>query len=84
MASLPNPAVVPVMTYYYLFCLPSSERPQPPARRHAQGLLSRSCTQVPCVTSYDPNESGYDPVPSSNKWLVNQVLFTRYGPTTPG
>jgi hypothetical protein len=40
--------------------------------------------QVPRVTSYDPNEFGYDPIPSSNKWLVNQVLCTRYGPTTPG
>jgi hypothetical protein len=40
MATPPNPTVVPTVSYEYLFCLPSSERFQPPARRMAQGLLS--------------------------------------------
>jgi hypothetical protein len=30
-----------------------------------------------------PNKSGYDPVPSSVKWLGNQIPHTGYGPTTP-
>jgi hypothetical protein len=39
-----NPATVPAVSYEYLFCLPSSDRLRPPARRKAQGLLSGSCT----------------------------------------
>jgi hypothetical protein len=39
---------------------------------------------VPLATSYGPNESAYDPVPSSGKWLRNQVPCTGYGPTTLG
>jgi hypothetical protein len=44
MASPKNPTMVPVVTYEYLFCLSSSERLGPLARRKAQGLLSGSCT----------------------------------------
>jgi hypothetical protein len=44
MASPPDPVAVPVVTYEYLLYLPSSERPQPLARRKARGLLSGSCT----------------------------------------
>jgi hypothetical protein len=44
MASPPNPSMVPVVTYEYLFCLLSSDRFQPPARQKARGLLSGSST----------------------------------------
>jgi hypothetical protein len=40
--------------------------------------------QVLQATGYDPNESGYDPVPSNGKRLGNQVPHTSYGPTYPG
>jgi hypothetical protein len=38
---------------------------------------------VPRVTSYGPKIS-IQLVPSSNKWLGNQVPHTRYGPTILG
>jgi hypothetical protein len=44
MSSPSNLAAVPIVTYVYLFCLPLSKRPQPPARRKALGLLAGSCT----------------------------------------
>jgi hypothetical protein len=44
MASPPNCMVVPTITYEYLFCLLSSERLRPPARRKAWGLLLGSYT----------------------------------------
>jgi hypothetical protein len=44
MASPSNPVTVPIVTYEYLICLPSSEQPRPPARWMTQGLLSGSCT----------------------------------------
>jgi hypothetical protein len=39
-----NPAVVPAVSYEYLFDLPSSERLRPLARRKVWGLLLGSCT----------------------------------------
>jgi hypothetical protein len=45
MSLLPNPTVVPIVTYEYLFFLPLSERLQPPAQRKAHGLLLGFCTQ---------------------------------------
>jgi hypothetical protein len=81
MASPMNPAVIPIVTYEYLFCLPSSERLRPPARRKAQGLLSGSCT-MDCRLWQ--KKSKYGLVPSSSKRLGNQVPYTGYGPTTPG
>jgi hypothetical protein len=39
-----NPTVVPTTSYEYLFYLPTSDQLWPPARRKAQGLLSRSST----------------------------------------
>jgi hypothetical protein len=39
-----NPAVVPAVSYEYLFCLPSSEWLHPPARWKVQRLLLKSCT----------------------------------------
>jgi hypothetical protein len=44
MASPPNHAAVPVVTYEFLFYLLSSKRPRPPAQRKARGLLSWSYT----------------------------------------
>jgi hypothetical protein len=44
MISPPNPVVAPTTTYEYLFCLSSSGRLRPPARRKAHGLLSGSST----------------------------------------
>jgi hypothetical protein len=40
----PKSAAVPVVSYEYLFYLPSSERLRPLARRKAWGLLLGSCT----------------------------------------
>jgi hypothetical protein len=83
MSSPLNPAAVLVVTYEYLFCLSSSERPQPPARWKSQGLLSRYCTLGTTGHRVWPNKSGYDPVPSSGKQLGNHIPCTRYDPTTP-
>jgi hypothetical protein len=44
MASPPNPAKAPAVTYEYLFYLPSNERLWPLAQQKAQGLLSVSST----------------------------------------
>jgi hypothetical protein len=84
MASPPNPAAVSVVTYEYLFYLPSSEQPRPPARRKARGLLSGSC--IPGIASHQlrSNEAGYDHVPTSSKRLENRVPCIGYGPTAPG
>jgi hypothetical protein len=84
MASPSNSVVVPVVTYEYPFFLPSCDRPQPPPQQKAQGLLSGFCT--PGTTSHRlcPNKSGYDPVPSSGKWLGHQVPHIGYGAATPG
>jgi hypothetical protein len=82
MASPPNPAVVPIVTYEYLFYLPSSEWPRPPALWKAWGLLPGSC--IPVITGHrtQPNKCGYDPAPSNAKQLGSQVPCTGYGPTT--
>jgi hypothetical protein len=69
------------MTYEYLFCLPSSEWPRPPAQWKARGLLSGSGTMGHQLC---PSKSGYGPVPSSDKWLGNQVPHTVHGPIAPG
>jgi hypothetical protein len=50
----PNPAVVPAVSYEYLFDLPSSERFRPLARRKVRGLLLGSCNRVLWVTCYSP------------------------------
>jgi hypothetical protein len=39
-----NPAMVPTISYEYLFYHPSSDRLRPPTQRKARGLLSGSCT----------------------------------------
>jgi hypothetical protein len=52
MALPTNPTVVPIVTYQYLFCLPSSERLQPPAQRKAQVLLSGFVPRVPRAADY--------------------------------
>jgi hypothetical protein len=41
---------LPVVTYEYLFCLPSIERPWPPTQRKGQGFVP----WVPRATDYDP------------------------------
>jgi hypothetical protein len=83
MASPPNPTVVTVVPYEYLFCLLSSERSQSPTRWKAQGLLLGSYTPGSVGRRLRLNESGYDPVPSNEKQLGNQVPHTEYGPTAP-
>jgi hypothetical protein len=40
--------------------------------------------RVPQSTGYDPTKSGYGTIPSSGNWMGNQVLHTRYSPTSPG
>jgi hypothetical protein len=42
MASPPDPAMVPTVTYESPFCIPLTEWLRPPAQRKAQGLLSGS------------------------------------------
>jgi hypothetical protein len=44
MAKPPNPAMVPILSYENIFCLPSSEWHWPPVRWKTRGLLSGSCT----------------------------------------
>jgi hypothetical protein len=80
MASLPNPASIPTVTYEYLICLPPGEWLRPPTRQQARGLLSRSCTLGSEGRRLWPNKSRYDPVPSNGKRLGNQVCHTRPNP----
>jgi hypothetical protein len=47
-------------------------------------VLSGSCTPGIAGQQLWPNKSGYDPAPSSGKWLGNHVPCTRYGRTAPG
>jgi hypothetical protein len=44
MASPPNPMMVPIVAYEYIFCLLLSERPRPLTQQKAQGLLLGSYT----------------------------------------
>jgi hypothetical protein len=53
-ASPPNPAMALIVTYEYLFCLPSSDRLRPPAREKAQGYCQGLVPYVPRATYYDP------------------------------
>jgi hypothetical protein len=39
-----NPAMVPTISYEYLFCHPSSDQLRPPSRWKTRGLLSGFCT----------------------------------------
>jgi hypothetical protein len=73
MASPPNPAVVPVVTYEYPFFLPSCDRPRPPAQWKARGLLSGSYTLGTVGHWLWPKKSRYDLVLTSGKRLGNQV-----------
>jgi hypothetical protein len=84
MASPPNPAAVPVVTYEYLFCLPSSEWPRPLSRPVAQGLLSGSCT--PCIMGHWlwlKRNLDTTRLPPVAEWLRSHSLRAGYGPTTP-
>jgi hypothetical protein len=67
MVSPLNPVAVPVVTYVYLFRLPSREQPRPPARPKARGLLLGSCTLGTAGHRLRPNKSRYDLVASSGK-----------------
>jgi hypothetical protein len=71
MASPSNPAVVPVVTYEYLFCLPSSERP--PAIRSTESLGATFRVLYPGTVGRQlwPNKSRYDRIPSTGKRLGN-------------
>jgi hypothetical protein len=91
MASPPNPTTIPVVTYEYLFCLPSSKRPQSAARRKARGLLSGLVPWVPWPTSYGPTnlDTTLFP-PAANDWgtkgpipdMVSPPLAKGEGPQT--
>jgi hypothetical protein len=82
MASPPNLVMIPIVTYEYLFYLPSSERLQPPAQRKAQGYCWGLVPWVPRVAGY--NRKIYiRPIPSSGKQMGNHAPHTGYGPTTP-
>jgi hypothetical protein len=76
MTSLVNPALVPVVTYEYLICLPPGERLWPLTRQQARRLLSGSCTLDIEGHRLRPNKSGYSPVLSSSKngWGTKCVL----------
>jgi hypothetical protein len=67
MASPPNPVMVHVVTYEYLFCLLSSERLQPPARRKDRGLLSGSCILGTAGHWLQSKKSGHVLSPSSGR-----------------
>jgi hypothetical protein len=84
MATPPNAVIIPIVTYEYLFCLPSNERPRALAQRKAWGLLLGSCALGTVSHQLQPNKSGYDPVPSSGTRLGNLIPCTGYGPTTLG
>jgi hypothetical protein len=60
MASPLNPPMALIITYEYLFCLPSSERLRSPIGRKARGLLSGSCT---------PGTTGHQ------LWPINQDMI---------
>jgi hypothetical protein len=77
MASPLNSTSVLVVTYEYMICLSSGERPQPPSRQQAQGLLLGSFTLGTACRQLRPNKSAYGAVPSSGKRLGNQVCHTR-------
>jgi hypothetical protein len=69
MAAPLNPAAVPTVTHGYLFCLPSSERPDHSLDgrigSYYQGLVPR----VPRVTSYVPKNLDMTWVsPAANSW----------------
>jgi hypothetical protein len=80
MVSPPNPMEVPVVTYVYLFRLPSREQPRPPARSKARGLLLGSYTPGTMGHWLRPNKSRYGPVASSGKRLGNQIPHIGYSP----
>jgi hypothetical protein len=70
-----NPAVVPTVTYEYLFYLPSSERLRPLAQWNTQGLLSGYCT-TGTVGHWLQPKIWIRLVPSSGIRLENQALHT--------
>jgi hypothetical protein len=82
-ASPSNLVAAPVVTYEYLFYLPSSERLHPPARWKARELWPGSCT--PGTTGRRLQPKNLDTTgPSNGKWLGNHTPRTGYGPTTHG
>jgi hypothetical protein len=54
MTSSLNPVAVPVVTYEYLFYLPSSERLQSPTQRKAWGYCWGLVPRVSRATGYGP------------------------------
>jgi hypothetical protein len=54
MASPPNPAVVPAVTYDYLFYLPSSEQPSHLLDVRHEGYYQGHVPQVPHAVGYGP------------------------------
>jgi hypothetical protein len=76
MASPPNPAAVLVVNFEYLFCLPSSERPRPPAQRKARELLWGSCTLVPWAADYGPTNLDTTMFPpAENGWGTKYPIW---------
>jgi hypothetical protein len=78
-----NPVAVSTEPYEYPFYHPTSDRLQPPARRKARGLLSRSCTSGTAGSRLRPNN--LDTTDStSGKAIGGQAPRTKDGPTAPG
>jgi hypothetical protein len=91
MTSPPNLMAVSVVTYEYLFCLPSSDRLRPPTRRKAQGLWTGSCTLGYREALVTAQKSRYGRFPSAvNSWgtkypvldMVPPLLAKEEGPPT--
>jgi hypothetical protein len=90
-ASPLNPAIVPIVTYEYLVCLPQREWLWPPARRKARDLLSGPCTLGIMGRWWWPKRSGYNWFPlAANDWgtmhpvpdMVPPFLVEQDGPPT--
>jgi hypothetical protein len=78
MASPPNPAAVPIVTYEYLFCFPLSDRLRPPTQRKAQGLLAGSCISGYCESLVTAQKFGcvWFPLAANDEGTKYPILDT--------
>jgi hypothetical protein len=71
MASPPNPVAVPIVTYEYLFCLPSSERPSHSLDGRLVGYYRGLVPRVPWAASYGPTNLDTTLFPPAvNGWVT--------------
>jgi hypothetical protein len=91
MASPPNPMTVPIVTYEYLFCLPSSEQSGHPFDRRLEHYYRCRVPWVLQATSYSPanmDTTQFPPVANDcgTKYpildMVPQLLVEGEGPPT--